>query len=150
VLGWLVDHHGPRWPWVVMTLFMPAVALLYPLGGFMPLFVGCTFVTGMLTTSWAVTAPAMLELSPDGDKSAYIALTNLAALAPATVGPFIMAGLIEGSGYRAAFLATAVAGVLAFFVALTLRGRTTGRSHKIEQDEVTHRCGEEETVKAVQ
>lgn len=123
ILGWLVDHLGPRRPWVVVAAAGALVMALYPLGGWLPVLVGCSLLVGILTVQWAVTAPAMLELSPDGDKSTYIAIANLATLPAAVIGPLLFALLIEGCGYQAALGLALVAGVAACGLALMIRER---------------------------
>lgn len=123
VFGWLVDHFGPRVPWAVMTLAVPVIVLLYPHGMLLPVLVLCSVLVGVVGANWAVSGPALLELSPAGDKSAYVALANLVALLPATVGPLLIGGVIAAAGYPSAFLLAGLAGLLAFCAALSIRGR---------------------------
>lgn len=127
-LGWMVDHHGPRWPWVAATLVVPVVVLLLPYGGAWPVLAGCTLLAGVLSTHWSVSAPALLELSPDGDKSAYVAVANLVAFVPASVGPMIYGGLIQDVGFAAAFGVAGAAGLAATLPALLIRRRVRGET----------------------
>ncbi len=127
-LGWLVDRIGPRWPWVGLTCIVPLLALLMPLGGHYPVLLFCSLLSGLLITHWSVGAPALLKLSPAGDKSGYIALANMLALPSSVFGPLLIAHLIDGSGYQAGFLFAAIAGLIALLIALTLRPRTPGAS----------------------
>ena len=122
-LGWLVDHHGPRWPWVCATLVMPVVVVLLPYGGWWPLLAACALLAGALSTHWSISAPALLEFSPDGDKSAYVAMANIVAFVPASLGPLIYGGLIQRAGFEWAFVVAGVAGLAAAVPAMTLRRR---------------------------
>ncbi|MHB9025530.1 MAG: MFS transporter [Armatimonadota bacterium] len=122
-VGWMVDRHGPRWPWVGVTLIIPIVVLLYPAGASLPVLVICSLLVGVLTTHWSVGGPALLELSPPGDKSSYIAISNLVNFLPSVIGPLVFAGLIEGPGYPAAFIGALLVGLAAFAAGLTLRAR---------------------------
>jgi MFS family permease len=123
VLGWLVDHSGPRWPWVGMTLMIPVLVFLYPHAGALPVLLVCSLLVGLLTAHWSVSAPALLELSPSGDKSPYIAMANIAGFLPSLIGPLLLGHLIERQGYPAAFLVALVLGLCATGLALTVRGR---------------------------
>jgi len=125
LLGGFVDRHGPRAPWVAVTLVVPTVVLLYPHGDSRPILIICSLLVGLLSSHWAVGMPALLELSPEGDKSGYIAVANLAAFPPAAGGPLLIAFLIEGPGYHAAFLLAALAGLAAFTSGLMMRFRAT-------------------------
>jgi len=122
-LGWLVDRIGPRRPWLAITLVVPLVVCLLPFAGHFPMLVVCSLLTGLLVTHWSVGAPALLELSPAGDKSGYIAVANMAALPSSVLGPLLLARLVDGSGYHAAFLLAAIAGCIALCIALTIRKR---------------------------
>ena len=122
-LGWMVDHHGPRWPWVAATLFMPAVAVLYPYAGHWAILAACSVMCGALTTHWSVSGPALLELSPEGDKSGYVAAANMIGFVPAAVGPILFGGLIEHAGYTVTFIAAGVCGIAAIAPAMAIRGR---------------------------
>ncbi len=123
-LGWLVDHHGPRWPWVGATLVIPVVVVLLPYGGWWPILAACTLLTGVLGTHWSISAPALLEFSPDGDKSAYVAMAGIVAFVPASLGPLVYGGLIQHSGYEWAFAVAGVAGLAAAVPAMTLKRRS--------------------------
>ena len=122
-LGWWADHRGARWPWLVMTLFIPLIVLLYPLGTLAPILILCTLLVGMLNSGWAVSVPALLEYSPDGDKSGYIAIANLIGFPFALAGPLLIGSIIEGNGYPMAFIMTGVTGLAAFAISLAIRGR---------------------------
>jgi MFS family permease len=123
-LGWMVDHHGPRWPWVAATLVVPTVTVLVVHGAIWPVLAACSLLAGVLLAHWSVSAPALLEFSPEGDKSSYVAIANLIGFVPATVGPLLFGGLIQGWGYSAAFAAAGLIGLLALFPALGLRRRS--------------------------
>lgn len=139
ILGGFVDRHGPRWPWVAVTLIIPVVVLLYPLGGMITILLLCTFLVGALTGHWTVAAPAMLELSPEGDKSSFVSIANLIGLPSAVCGPLIIAALIRGAGFPAAFLFALIAGLLACGVALTIRGRKTKNGPDVPEHAVKAR-----------
>lgn len=124
LLGSLVDRIGPRWPWVGLTCIVPLLALLMPFGGHLPVLLLCALLSGLLITHWSVGAPALLELSPPGDKSGYIAIANMLALPSSVCGPLLIAHLIDGNSYSAGFLLAAFAGVLALCAALTIRPRS--------------------------
>ncbi len=128
LLGWLTDRLGPRWPWVGITLVIPLVALCYPFARVPAVLWGCSMLIGLLTTHWSASGPAMLEYSPEGDKSGYIAIANVAGFVPGLVGPLLLALLIDGAGYHAAFLAALLAGLLALVLALMIRGRRTAHT----------------------
>jgi len=123
ILGTLVDRVGPRWPWIGLTCIIPLLALLMPFGGHFPLLMLCALLSGLLITHWSVGAPALLELSPRGDKSGYVAVANMLALPSSVFGPLLIAHLIDGVSYSAGFLLAAIAGILALLVALTLSPR---------------------------
>ena len=123
-LGWIVDHHGPRWPWVCATLVIPVVVVLLPYGGCWPVLAACTLLAGVLSTHWSISAPALLEFSPDGDKSAYVAMANIVAFVPASLGPLIYGGLIQRMGFDSAFALAGVAGLAAAVPAMTLKRRS--------------------------
>jgi len=125
-LGWWVDHAGPRWPWLAVTLVVPAVLLVYPHAGVWPVLVVCSLLIGILQTHWSVSAPALLELSPPGDKSPYVAMANLAGFFPAMLAPMLFGGVIASAGYLPAFLIATLAGGVSFLIALTIRGRHKG------------------------
>lgn len=122
-LGWVVDHHGPRWPWVLATLVIPVVVLLLPYGRCWPVLAACALMAGVLSTHWSVSAPALLEFSPEGDKSAFVAVANLVGFVPASLGPLVYGGLIERTGFVPAFVVAGLAGIAAAVPALMLRGR---------------------------
>ena len=122
-LGWLVDHHGPRWPWVCATLVIPAVVVLLPHGGYWPVLALCALLAGAMSTHWSISAPALLEFSPEGDKSAYVAMANIIAFVPASLGPLIYGGLIQRAGFEWAFMVAGVAGLAAAVPAMTLKRR---------------------------
>ena len=123
VLGSLIDRIGPRIPWLATTLIVPLAMLLLPHGGALPLLVLATLLLGVLNAHWSVTGPALLELSPPGDKSGYIAIANMALFIPSALAPLLLGVLIDQRGYLPAFTAAAVAGLLAFAISLTLRNR---------------------------
>ena len=123
VLGWVVDHHGPRWPWIFATLVIPMVMILLPFGGSWPILALCAALAGVLSTHWSVSAPALLEYSPEGDKSAYVAVANIMAFVPAALGPLIYGGLIQKAGFNPAFCLAGAIGLAATVSALTLRHR---------------------------
>ncbi len=122
-LGWMVDHHGPRWPWVFATLVVPLVVVLLPHGGYWPVLALCAALGGVLSTHWSVSAPALLEFSPAGDKSAYVAVANLVAFVPASLGPLVYGGLIQRVGFEPAFWVAGAIGLAAAVPALMLRRR---------------------------
>lgn len=124
VLGWIIDRHGPRWPWVCATLTIPLVVLLLPFGRNWPVLAVCALLAGVLSTHWSISAPALLELSPEGDKSGYVAMANMAAFVPATVGPLLYGGLAQRAGFEWAFAVAGVSGLAAAVPALTLRRKT--------------------------
>jgi len=120
VLGGLVDRIGPRVPWIAVTTLIP-IAMLLALHGFSFWALAAAAVfTGIYGSSWAVSGPAMLSLSPEGDKSGYIAIANVAGFLPAAAGPLLIAQIIAVHGYIAGFSLAAAAGVVAFFLALTI------------------------------
>jgi hypothetical protein len=122
-LGWIVDHRGPRWPWVCATLVIPLVVVLLPYGGCWPVLAACALLAGVLGTHWSISAPALLEFSPAGDKSGYVALANIFAFVPASLGPLIYGGLIQRSGFVWAFALAGGAGLAAVVPAMTLKRR---------------------------
>ena len=128
LLGWMVDHHGPRWPWIITTLLIPVAAILLPFGGWWPVLALCALLTGVLSTHWSVSAPALLEYSPEGDKSAYVAVANILAFVPAAIGPVMYGGLIQRVGFASAFCVAGIAGLAATMLAFTLRKRDTTHS----------------------
>lgn len=123
LLGSLVDRLGPRVPWAIATLLVPAMMLLIPFGRSTGILIAVFLLAGMLNALWAVSGPAMLELSPEGDKSGYIAMANLIGFIPTTVGYLLIGLLIGVWGFHIAFVAVCVAGGLAFLVGLSIRGR---------------------------
>ncbi|MHB0934920.1 MAG: MFS transporter [Armatimonadota bacterium] len=123
LLGTLVDRIGPRLPWMAFTLLIPAAVLLAPHGQFWPLLALAFVLAGVLNTAWSVTGPAMLELSPPGDKSGYIAIANVIGFFPAVLGALLMGYSVKIWGYSVAFTLAAIFGAAAFLVALTLRRR---------------------------
>jgi MFS family permease len=123
LLGLVVDRRGPRGPWIGMILLLPAALLLLWHGASLPLLTLCALLLGTFITLWSITGPAMLELSPDGDKSGFVAVVNLATFPAGALGPLLMGAVISGGGYRAAFLLAAIIAGLALIPALTLRRR---------------------------
>ncbi len=138
-LGVLVDRLGSRLPWVLIIALLPAIVLLYPFGGWQPawftprlgnlpplmlppplLFIPSLFA-GILNTQWSVFMPAVLDLSPSGDKSTFIATANMASLLPVLLGPLAIGGLIERAGFPTAFVTAGVISLAALAIALTLR-----------------------------
>jgi MFS family permease len=122
-LGWMVDHHGPRWPWVAATLVVPTVMVMLVHATVWPILAASSVLSGIMLAHWSVSAPALLEFSPEGDKSSYVAIANLVGFVPATVGPLLFGSLIQGPGYLAAFAVAGVVGLLALLPALSLRRR---------------------------
>jgi MFS family permease len=122
-LGWMVDHHGPRWPWIGAALVVPLVMVLIRHGAGWPVLAACSLLAGILLTHWSVSAPALLEFSPAGDKSSYVAIANLIGFAPAAAAPLAYGSLIQRFGYAPAFVLAAVAGLLALIPAFRLRPR---------------------------
>jgi len=125
LLGLLVDRVGPRLPWMVLTALIPVVVLLMPHGHLLPVLSLAFLLAGVLNTPWAVTIPAMLEFSPPGDKSGYIAIANVASLLPAVFGALFIGYSINAWGYHVAFAVAAVSGILAFLLGLTLHTRAS-------------------------
>ena len=121
VLGWIVDHHGPRWPWICVTLVIPVMAVALPYGRCWPVLAACALLSGILGTYWSVSAPALLEFSPEGDKSGYVAMANIVAFVPAALGPILYGGLIQRAGFTWAFAVAGAAGLAALLPSLTLR-----------------------------
>ncbi|MHB1001045.1 MAG: MFS transporter [Armatimonadota bacterium] len=130
LLGWMVDHHGPRLPWICMISMITIVILVFPHAAtspihasitIYPVLVLCSLLMGVLSSNWAVSAPAMLEFSPDGDKSSYIAVTNVLSFFPAALGPVVMASYITSHGYEYALHIALAAGIAAILFALTIR-----------------------------
>lgn len=111
--GWLMDRVGPRIPWVFVTLVMPVVVLLYPYAHTAHLLFLCSFLVGMLIGHWAVFMPALLLLTPPGDRSITIALVNLVLFIPASLSPLVLGWIIDHHGYPLAFRMCQVAGLLA-------------------------------------
>ena len=122
-LGRMVDRHGPRWPWLMATLIIPLVVLAFAVWPQPAVVVAASLMVGVLTVHWSVSAPALLELSPPGDKSGYIAMANLAGFLPAMAGPLVMGAVIQQRSYHAAFVIAALAGLLAAGFALAIRDR---------------------------
>lgn len=138
VLGVLVDRRGPRRSWLAMMLLLPVALVLLPHGGHLAVLTLCALLCGAFITLWTVSGPAMLELSPDGDKSGFIAMVNLAAFPASALGPVLMGGIIEGYGYQVAFIIAAVIAGLALLPALGIRGRTGAHvptTHPVAQEE---------------
>ncbi len=111
--GWLMDRMGPRIPWVFVTLVMPVVALLYPHAHTVHLLFLCSFLVGMLIGHWAVFMPALLLLTPPGDRSITIALVNLVLFIPASLSPLLLGWIIDHHGYPLPFRVCLAAGLLA-------------------------------------
>lgn len=135
ILGVLVDRHGPRWPWVAMVLLLPAALLLLPFGHALPALAGVGLLLGTLYVIWVVSGPAMLELSPEGDKSGYIALINLATLPAAVIGPLLMGGIIKAFGFHPAFLLAIAISGLALIPALLIRSRAAAAPQRVASPE---------------
>lgn len=125
VLGVMVDRLGPRWPWVITILALPAVLLLLPHGGALPALIACALLLGVFNTIWVITGPAMLELSPDGDKSGYVAMVYFASFPAIAAGPLLMGWVREHYGFTPTFLLAGAFAVIALLAALTLRPRAT-------------------------
>ncbi len=123
LLGWAVDRYGPRRPWAVVILLLPAALLLLPHGASLPVLTLCALLLGTFITLWAITGPAVLELSPDGDKSGYVAIVNVAAFPANAFGPLLMGAIINLAGYQPAFLLAMGIAALALLPALLLRRR---------------------------
>ncbi|OPZ84800.1 MAG: Major Facilitator Superfamily protein [bacterium ADurb.Bin429] len=124
ILGWAVDRHSPRRPWAVVILLLPAALLLLPHGASLPMLTVCALLLGTFITLWAITGPAVLELSPDGDKSGFVAIVNVAAFPANAFGPLLMGAVINLAGYRPAFLLAIGIAAFALIPALLLRRRT--------------------------
>ena len=120
VLGGLVDRVGPRLPWVAVTTFIPIALVLALHGAVYPALAAAAVLIGVNGTSWSVTGPAILSLSPEGDKSGYIAIANMAGFLPAAIGPLLIAQVIATRGYAAGFTLAGAAGVVAIGLALTV------------------------------
>ncbi len=135
IIGIIVDKRGPRRPWLAFILFIPVVLLLFPfisndtvkLFGILlnvsPAFLISVSLIGMMGISWAVTAPAVLEFSPDGDKSSSIALSNFTLVPAAAAGPMIMQWIINNYGYKPAFLLSIIIAIVAAIFALFINQR---------------------------
>jgi len=124
VLGSLIDRIGPRLPWVAATAVVPLALLLLPFGGSLPVLMAAFVLAGVLNTHWSVTGPAMLELSPPGDKSGYVAVANMVGFLPSTLGALLLGRSIDVWGYTPAFIIAAAAGVLALLIGFTIRNRS--------------------------
>jgi MFS family permease len=90
----------------------------------------CVLLLGIFNTNWTVSAAALLEYSPAGDKSSYVALSNLINFLPAAVSPIILGMIIgtAGLGYPPAFMLCGVTGVIAVLFALLIKGRKNNSS----------------------
>lgn len=125
VLGSLIDRIGPRFPWAAATAVVPLALLLLPHGETLPVLMAAFVLAGVLNTHWSVTGPAMLELSPPGDKSGYVAMANIVGFLPGTLGALLLGRSIDVWGYTPAFIIAGAAGALALLIALTIRNRPT-------------------------
>jgi|GEM_PF-4898976 len=128
LLGWLVDRLGPRVPWMALTALIPMVLLLISHGHHLPVLVLAFLFAGMLNMPWSVTLPAMLEYSPPGDKSGYIAIANVISLLPAVFGALFIGYSINAWGYPVAFMVAGASGIVSFLLGMTLRTRSAPRS----------------------
>lgn len=134
LLGWWVDHRGSRQPWLLLTLFIPAILLVYPMAGVVPmLLIGCTLLVGVLNSSWSVSVPALLEFSPGGDKSGSIAIANLIGFPFAVLAPLAVGWTVGAQGYPAAFAVSAGAGLAAWGAALFIRRKPVAGSRTMEE-----------------
>ncbi len=125
-MGWFVDHYGPRVPWACFALLVPIIVLLFPHAGYMPIFLLCSLLMGVQNALWAVGGPSLLELSPPGDKSSFVAIAYMLGFPGTAFGPMLLAFIISGpSGYSGAFMVALIVGVLSFIVALSLKKRET-------------------------
>jgi len=139
IIGIIIDKRGPRRPWLTFILFIPVVLILVPLitnktvniSGIMlnisPAFLISVSLLGMMGISWSVTAPAVLEFSPDGDKSSPVALANFTLVPAAAAGPMIMQWVINNYGYKPAFLLSMSIAVVAAIFALFIHERVKRR-----------------------
>jgi len=123
LLGSLIDRIGPRLPWMMLTALIPVVVLLMPYGHNLPVLSLAFLLAGVLNTPWSVTGPAMLEYSPPGDKSGYIAIANVVCLLPAAFGALFIGYSINAWGYPTAFVVAGISGLVAFLLGMTLRNR---------------------------
>jgi len=138
LLGTLVDRIGPRLPWIVFTVLIPVAVLLAPHGHQWPLLALAFVLAGVLNTAWSVTGPAMLELSPPGDKSGYIAIANVVGFFPAIIGAMLMGLSVKYWGYPVAFTLAGAFGAAAFLVGLTLRARSTAHDETAAPETAGH------------
>lgn len=129
LLGWLVDRTGPRAPWIGFVLVLPAILLLLPFGRSLPVFVVSSLLLGSFIASWGIVGPAILALSPPGDKSGYVALVNLGGLPSTLIGPPLLGWLIGTRGYPTAFVLAGVLALAALIPALLIRPRAPEIAH---------------------
>jgi MFS family permease len=150
IIGIIIDKRGPRRPWLTFILFIPIVLFLFPLitnhtvniSGIMlnisPAFLISVSLLGMMGISWAVTAPAVLEFSPDGDKSSPVALANFTLVPAAAAGPMIMQWVINNYGYKPAFLLSTIIAIIAAIFALFIRERVKRRDGQTMYADPSH------------
>jgi MFS family permease len=150
IIGIVIDKRGPRRPWLVFILFIPVVLILFPMisnqtiniSGILlnisPAFLISVSLLGMMGISWAVTAPAVLEFSPDGDKSSPVALANFTLVPAAATGPMLMQWVINNYGYKPAFLLSIGIAVTAAMFALFIRERVKREDGQAQYADPSH------------
>lgn len=117
IMGWLGDRRGH-----LLTLQIGIVAtiasVLLAMGAqsvawFFPIFI----LAGIANVAaWTVPISMTLEFSPESQRPAYIGLSNT-LIAPSTFLAPILAGLlIDNINYQAAFLVSAIAGIITLLV----------------------------------
>lgn len=98
--------------------------LLIQQGHHLPVLALAFLLAGVLNMPWTVTLPAMLEYSPPGDKSGYIAIANVISLLPAVFGALFIGYSINAWGYPVAFMVAGISAVASFLLGMTLCNRT--------------------------
>ncbi len=153
IIGIIVDKRGPRRPWLSFILFIPVVLILFPLitnttihifGIFLnisPAFLISVSLLGIMGISWSVTAPAVLEYSPDGDKSSPVALANFTLVPAAATGPMLMQWVINNYGYKPAFLLAIIIAVIAAIFALFIKERIKKEDGQVLYTDPSHHIG---------
>ena len=117
IMGWLGDRRGH-----LLTLQIGIVAtiasVLLAMGAqgvtwFFPIFI----LAGIANVAaWTVPLSMTLEFSPESQRPTYIGLSNT-LIAPSTfIAPIIAGLLIDNINYQAAFLVSAIAGIVTLLV----------------------------------
>jgi MFS family permease len=114
IMGWLGDHYGHR---MVMAIGLLAASLSGLLAWFAPhpgWFYLVFFLAGIANVAvWTIGLAMVLEFGSESERPAYIGLSNT-LIAPATIiAPLIGGLLAQRTGYPAAFIASALGGIIA-------------------------------------